>query len=369
MTSVSDNDDIFTTSKIISEIPPWALPQEEITLYVKIKKNLKISKITVQLPDCFETKDSINIEKFEQNGNQVNVFDIGKSSLSKYDYFGLTIATREPFDELAVRSKITITLFESDNTESQIETFARIFRPSLIIDQVPEQISLNDVEETTLPVHLIFQGFGDVSIRIEGDIGGSLVSEGGSSVMDRLFHGFLREGIFDSELDKTDDSGIKIDKTILVRSFDDLKTKLKDVEYMKNLEKDKEITKETIEWLKSFEDQQQEKFMNVLYDTMEGYIIKKLTDIFARNVSRHLQLDSGTNIIAEIKTKLTNLRLRIFYRDLAGNVYPPLEATVQIVDRRENGGELRVVIPIEIENVDESGAYKDVGVMDIHNVI
>ena len=187
--------------------------------------------------------------------------------------------------------------------------------------------------------------------------------------MDRLFHGFLREGIFDAELDNTDDNGIKIDKTNLVRAFDEFKIKLKDVEYMKNLENDKEITKEAIEWLKSFEDKQQEKFMNVLYDTMEGYMIKKLTDIFARNVSRHLQLDSGANIIAEIKTKLTDLKLRIFYRDLAGNAYHPLETTVQIVDRREHDGEVHVVIPIEIEHVDESGAYKDVGDMEIHNVI
>ena len=87
----------------------------------RLKKNLKISKIRIQLPDCFEIKDFINIEKLEQNGNQVDVFDIGRSSLSKYDYFGLTIATREPFDELAVQSKITITLFESDNTTSKLK--------------------------------------------------------------------------------------------------------------------------------------------------------------------------------------------------------------------------------------------------------
>ena len=369
MITVSHNEDNFATSKMITEIPQWALPREEITFYVKLKKNLTILKIVIQIPECFEIKDYINVEKLEQHGNQIDVLMIGKSSFSKYDYFGITIATREPFNDLAVESKISIILIESDNTTTQTETYARIFRPLLVIDKVPERIPLNDVEETALPIHLKFKGFGDISIRIEADIGGTLVSEGGVSVMDRLFHGFLREGIFDAELDKNGDNEIKIDKTALVRAFDNFKIKLGDADYLKNLEKDKNITEEAIEWLKSFEKEQQEKFMNVLYDTMEGYMIKKLTDIFARHVSRHLQLDSGTNIIAEIKTKLTNLRLRIFYRDLADNIYLPLEANVEIIDKREDDTKLHVMIPIDIERVDESEAYKDVGVMDIHNVI
>jgi hypothetical protein len=241
--------------------------------------------------------------------------------------------------------------------------------PFLEIQPIPDQISLNDIEETTLPIHLKFKGFGDISIRIEGDIGGSLVSEGGKSVMDRLFHGFLQEGLFDVNLEKPDENGIRIDKTKLVRAFDEFKTNLRDVEYLKELESDKEITQEAIEWLKSFDDTEQEKFMNVMYDTMEGYMIKKLTDIFARNISRHLQIDSGTNIIAEIKAKLTNLHLKIFYKDLADNDYPTLNATIKIVDKREKDTELRVVIPIEIERVDESEAYKNVRKMEIRNVI
>ena len=186
--------------------------------------------------------------------------------------------------------------------------------------------------------------------------------------MDRLFHGFLQEGLFDAELEEIDEQGITIDKTKLVRAFDDFKIKLQDVEYIKELQQDKKITHEAIEWLKSFNETEQGKFMNVLYDTMEGYMIKKLTDIFARNLSKHLQIDSGTNIITEIKTKLTELHMTIFYKDLAGNTYPPLESTVKILDKRKNDTQLRVVIPIDVEKVDESGAYKNVEKMVIQNV-
>ncbi len=336
MMSICSSGENSTTCKITTEIPPWALPQEEITFYVKIKKNLIISKIIIKIPEYFEIRDFINIEKFNQYKNIIEVLIIGKLSFTKYDYFGITIATRKPFNDLAVKSKISISLIESNDTTTQIEVYARIFRPLLVIDKVPERIPLNDIDETTLPIHLKFNGFGDISIRIEADIGGTLVSEGGVSVMDRLFHGFLREGIFDTELGKNDNNGIKINKTNFVRAFDDFKIKLSDPDYLRSLEQDKNITKEAIEWLRSFDEEQQEKYMKTLYDTMEGYIIKKLTDMLARNVSRHLQLDSGTSIIAEIKTQLTDLRLRIFYRDLAGNIYPPLEAIVGIISNRTN---------------------------------
>ncbi len=363
----SMNPDV-SSDKIIVEIPPWALPKEQITFYVKLQKGLLFSKILISLPDCMDVEGTINVDNMKSLENTLEILDIGRSKLSKYDYFGITISSKEPFDELAVQSKIPIKLIEPDNTETKLYTYARIFRPKLDLQQIPDSISLNDVEETSLPIHLKFKGFGDISIRIEANIGGDLVSEGGSSLMDRLFHGFLREGFFDEDLENADKKDFKINKIALTRALDVFKDKIRDVEYVKSLEQDKEINEDAIEWLKSFDESEQEKFMNVLYGTMEGYLVKKLTDMFSRNVSRHLQIDSGTNISAEIKAELTNLDLKIFYKDLNGNVYPPLETTLKIVDKREINHEIRVSIPIDIEKVDETEAYKNVGEMIIQNV-
>jgi len=36
--------------KVEAEIPPWALPREEITLHVKLKKDIEFSKIIIPLP-------------------------------------------------------------------------------------------------------------------------------------------------------------------------------------------------------------------------------------------------------------------------------------------------------------------------------
>ena len=38
-----------TQKKISVEIPPWALPKEEITFYVKLIKGLDFSKIQITL--------------------------------------------------------------------------------------------------------------------------------------------------------------------------------------------------------------------------------------------------------------------------------------------------------------------------------
>ena len=358
----------FTCADIETEIPPWVLPREEITFYVKLKKDIDFAKIQINIPDFFEIKDFINVVEQNYSENMLIVTEIGRSKLAKKDYFGVTVASKEPFDDLAANKEIKIKLIKTNGDESDTSIFVRIFRPHLEIDQIPKQILLNDVEETNLPIHLKFKGFGDISIRIEGSIGGSLVSEGGRTVMDRLLQNFLQEGFFDTNLEEIDERGITIDKTKLLHGFDELKTKLQDPEYIKELEQDKKITQEAKEWLKSFNEIEQDKFMNVLYDTMEGYMIKKMTDIFARNISKHLQIDSGTNIITKIKTELTNLHIKIFYKDLVGNTYDPLESTIKILDERENDTQLRVVIPIEIEKVDESEAYTNVGEMTIQDV-
>lgn len=353
--------------KLRTEIPPWALPLEEITMYIKLQKKLDISKISIQLPDYFEIKDRINVEDSKQHNNIIDIFKISKSHLSEYDYFGITIASTTPFDDLAVRGKILLSLHELNGNITKYEEYARIFRPLLTIDRIPDEISLNDGRETTLPIHLKFEGFGHISFRIEASVDGILVSEGVTSVMDRIFQAFLHENMFDDHAENIQKKGISINRTKLIQDLDEVKNKLQDPEYLKQIY-DGKITSKGIEWLQKLRTDQQEKFMGVFYDTMENYMIKKIADISERNVGKHLQLDFGTNIKTSISTELTNLRLRIFYRDLAKNIYQPLETAIRIRDKRKNESQVRVTIPIEIAQVDESKAYSNVEKMEIKHV-
>jgi len=349
------------------ELPPWALPKEEITLYIKIKKNIKFSKIIISIPKYFEIKDTINVIEYKISRNTIQVEKIGKLKQTKIDYFGIIISTKEPFNDLAVQCEIKVKLIDYVGKESEYTSFARIFRPRLRIIQIPDEIPLHDNQDASIPVHLKFMGFGDIALRIEATIGGKLVSEGGS-LMDKVFHEFLKAGILEKEF-KRNDLGIKIDEITLARMVDDFKTKLKDKDFLEEMKKDKTITRQVINFLSGFNKSEQEKYMKIFYGTMEGFLISKLTELLTRSVSSNLNLDSGTKISTQLSTTITNLKLKIFYKDLAGNIYAPLEKQLKIIDKRKTSHQIPIVtLPIEIEKVDESEAFRNVGKMVIGSI-
>ena len=352
---------------VIIEIPKWALPKEEITFYVKIKKQLKFSKIIIELPSCITLKDLINVIDSNCDGKKLTINSIGKISISDKDYCGITVATNKIPNELATKNKIKISIIDENNNITYYETYVRIFRPHLKIIQIPKSISLGDVEETTLPIHFEFEGFGDISLRIESRINGVFVSED-DTLIDKLLQGMLNEGILE-EFKNEDKNDITINKEQLAKDLDAFKTKMDaDPSYIKKLINNKKYTSEVITFLKKLSDSKQEKFIDVMTDTMQGYLIKKISDMFSRNFGRHLYLSTGSNIKTQIKTEITHLMLTIHYKDLLNNEYEPLTVDVKITDKRVHGKKFDVIIPIDIENVNENKAYHNVMGMEIDYV-
>lgn len=352
---------------VVIEIPKWALPKEEITFYIKIKKQLKFSKIIIEFPSNIELKDRINIIDSSYDGKKLIINSIGKLSMSTEDYCGVTVATNEISNDLATKSKINISIIDENKNVTYYETYVRVFRPHLKITQIPESISLGNVEETTLPIHFEFEGFGDISLRIESRINGIFVSED-DTFMDKLLQGWLNEGVLD-EFKNNDENDITINKEQLVKDLDALKTKIDaDPLYVKKLMDNKKYRSEAITFLKKLSDSKQEKFIDVMTDTMQGYLIKKISDMFSRNFGKHLYLSTGTNIKTQIKTEITQLAVTIHYKDLLNNEYEPLIANVKITDKRIHGKKFDVVIPIDIENVNEKKAYRNVMGMEIDHV-
>ena len=68
-------------------ISPWALPREEMTLYVKLGKNVDFVQISITLPECFVVNDFINVIKKDVANNHVSVYEIGRTDMSEFDYF------------------------------------------------------------------------------------------------------------------------------------------------------------------------------------------------------------------------------------------------------------------------------------------
>jgi len=350
--------------------PPWALPREDIPIHVRLNKNIteKILKAIIELPECFELKDTINASEFKQFSNRIEITSIGKVAKSEWDYFGIVIATKEPFTELKKQIRIGIKLIFKDNTEQDFEVFARVFRPLLEIENIPEEIPITDNprSEPVVPINLKFTGFGDISIRLESTIGGQIVSQG-DSVLDEIFQRMMKEGLIkENMLDNK--LGIKVNEDYIHRVLSDFKEKFRTSNQLEKMMNDNELAKEAAEMLLAYSDEEKEKFMTVFYKTIEGYLIKIVTDILNRNISNNLHVESSTSINTQIEVPITDVTLKIFYKDVIGNEYPSLEQKIKLHDKRKDPSKFHVNIPLEIKHVDDKNAYKNVGDMVIGSV-
>ena len=285
--------------------------------------------------------------------------------MSEYDYFGITIASKEPFEELKKQIPINVKFNFLDGKTEEQTAYARIFRPLLEFEETPKNITLTDDghENVNLPISLKFTGFGEINLRSECKIDGKIVSSG-TSVIDEVLHRLLTEGFFQDE-GYENDTGLRINQEYIQKISDELKQEfLKDEDIQKML-REGQIDSESAELLYELNREKKEKLMNVFYKTVEGYLIKIISDILKRNISNNLQLETQTKIQTSIKLPITEVTVRFFYKDLIGNEYPPIEQEIQIIDKRQNQAGFEVEIPLKITNVDETNAYKDVGSMII----
>ena len=346
--------------------PSWALPKEEIPLHVKIAKEItsKLKNAKIDLPECFELKDTINLTKYKILNRKIIVNSIGKAVKSDYDYFGVIIATSEPFEELKKQIPIEIEFEYNDGTNEKEIAYARIFRPLLEFEKVPENIVLTDNEskELKLPIRMKFTGFGEINIRSECSIEGQIVSVG-TSVLNEVLRRIISEGIISE--DKDSDNGVIVDQNYVEKIITQLKDKLHTDEDIQRMIHEQQIDKELVNFLYELDKDKKEKFMKTIYKTVEGYLVKIISDILQRNLSNNSQIESQTKIHTQIKLPSTNVTIKFFYKDIIGNEYQPIEKTIAIIDKRKNPSGFDVEIPLEITNVDESDAYKNVGTMKI----
>ena len=115
--------------KFSSSCPPWALPREEIPIHVRISKDVTplLKSAKVDLPGCLELVDTINLVDHRITGKRLIVNEIGKTKKSDFDYFGIVIATREPFDELKKEIPVNIEFEYNDGKKEDLVQNVRVF--------------------------------------------------------------------------------------------------------------------------------------------------------------------------------------------------------------------------------------------------
>lgn len=346
--------------------PSWALPREEIPVHIKINKDITptLKNVKIDLYDYFELKDTINLMDFEMNNGRIIVTDIGKAKKSNFDYFGIIIATKTLFsDDLKKEIPINVEFEFNDGRKEKSVEYARIFRPLLEFAQIPKNIMLSDNDGSIkIPISLKFIGFGDVNLRIECKIGGKIVSVG-TSMLDEILRRIINEGVI--AVHENEDTNVTVDKNYVEKMVLQLKEKFKTDEDVQKMIREQQIKEEKVELLYELAGGEKEKFMHIFFKTVEGYLIKIISDVLKRNISDNLQIESQTKIHTSIQLPSTDVAIRLFYKDVVGNQYDPIDKTIEIIDKRRNPSGLDVEIPLEIIQVDESNAYKNVGEMNI----
>ena len=342
--------------------PQWALPREHIPLHVKIEKGVVagIDRVKITLPDCLELVDTINIADYQSDG-AITVTEIEKSEQSDYDYFGIVIATTEPFAELKKQVPIKIDFIYRDGGSESTTHHVRIFRPHLEFEQVPENIVLTENNRLNLPISMRFSGFGEISIRAECVIGGDIVSEG-TSVLDEILRRMVSQGIMSGGEHPTD---VRIDRNYIEKTVVELREQVSTDADIRRMIRDKRIDKDLVDELYELIRSHKHSVVDLFYKTVEVYLAQIVSDLLSRNLSDNSHLESQTKIRTLIKVSPAKMSVKFFYKDLLGNEYEPIEKTIMIIDERSNTAGVAVEIPLDITNVDESAAFKNVSEMVI----
>lgn len=344
--------------------PPWALPKENIPIHVKIDKSAtpQLGAITVSLPLGLELKDTINLARHTCQNGKLVINNIEQSRGTEYDYFGLVVATRDIPSNLKNPIDVDIEFQYKDNKIDHQKIPIRVFRPQLEIDNIQDRVVLTDGNtDIELPVALKFSGFGDIVIRTECIIQGNVVSMG-NTLVEEILQRIHSEGFLDENVES--DSDIRMNAEIVRSITRELQgrvgTSELDHSFIPGI-----LTKDLIDALRDLDISQKQKLLKIWFNTVNGYLVKIISDIFNRNPSSMTQLESTTKIYTKIILPVTAVTVRFTYSDLLGNEYPCIERKIVIVDKRKGKGPAMPVveIPLVISNINEEHAFKNIAAL------
>ena len=347
--------------------PRWALPREEVPIQTKIERTVTadISRIVLDLPPCLRLVDTINVLDHSVSGGHLSIREIDRVRLSEYDYFGVIVATREPFEDLKREVPVKTSFHMRDGTLETLVTPVRVFRPRLEFAKAPDILTLTDDESgvRSIPIRLKFAGFGDVFVRCKCTIGGHLASRHSSlvdEILQRLVHD---DGLYSDAIGHFEPS-VRVDSAQVQRIADEFRDKiLSDGPIRKMLNAGK-IDASTAAMLHELADSDKKNIMNHLHKTMPTVVINIVSDILSRTIGENLQLESKTTVVTPVKLPVGELLVKFQYRDAVGNQYPTIHKTIKIEDRRRAKDGAGLEIPLVV-TADESEAYKNVEEMQL----
>lgn len=345
------------------------MPREEVPIKVKIEKAVTASlrEVVFELPPSLRLADTINVLDSDEREGRMVVKAIDTARRSEYDYFGIVVATKEPFQNLKKEVLVKVSFVMKDGSVDNCATSVRIFRPRLEFADAPDVLSLSDAGSNghSVPIRLKFSGFGDITVRARCTIGGRIVSRG-TSLLDEILELFLRDLISNPDEALSDRPAVEVDPEAIALIAEELRRKLLSDDSIRGMLNTGKIDVDTARMLHKLADSDKGKIMNHIHKTMLTIIAGILSDIRARTLGENLQLESRTAIVPPAELPLAQLVVEFRYADVLGNEYDPIRRTIQIDDRRTAKTKVNLEIPLAI-TADETEAYRNVGEMAIES--
>jgi len=343
-------------------IAPWALPKEDIPIQVRWRSGFDFQTIKIGIPEGFVFVEFVNVDEVRIEDQHAAIERTKISRAERSTYFGCIIRYLELPKSTTYEAPITITFSDESGINLSTRVNARIFRPQVSFVQAPAAIELSDESSVkSLPLYLRYTGFGDIQLQIEAAIGGAIVSEGSSVAYEILKRLWLSE-TYEVE-DKEHDQKKKVLKVAphYVRNIAGEVQRILETGEIPPGVFDKEVLDEIKEWLGST--RVKNTFMDVFYSRIEDLILSLLVDVLESNPATNVKLtDPRARISAEIRTPVEKITLSLKYRDLMGNDYEPVAATVKVVDQRTKGKSASIDIPIVISKWDDNPLLNVAGV-------
>ena len=328
--------------KLISEyVAPWALPKEDVPIHLVWEKEFSYDVIRVKLPTDLIVREFFNVEHYSETSNQNgSVYLITK--LRTINFFGLTVATRDNFEEPQIKRIINVTFVKDEKEIFSRSYEVNVFRPYVSIIENPQIITItDDYVQKREPFWITMKlfGFGNVQIRNEISSGGEFIESA-----EPLYSAIIRKVVSSLNLDTPGKArkGIEIDPLYLQRKVKEYVQRIEQNEFP--LDVDKKDIESLQNWIR--DSSNKEKIIELISKHVETLIVDSLLFYFERYPSDSIQMPQGKPVMF-IEKATQKIAIRFLYRDAMLNEYKPIEIRIDVNDRRTNKN-IPLKIPINI---------------------
>ena len=335
---------------------------------VKIEKAAAgaLSEAVFELPSPLRLADTINVLDMEESEGRAIVKSIGTARQSAYDYFGLVVATREPFDDLGKEVPVRASFVMKDGSVGTRVAPVRVFRPLLEFADAPDVLPLagSGPGGPPVPIRLRFSGFGDITVRARCSVGGRTVSRR-MPPLDEILGLLLLDPapyLGGAEPECPDAEG---DGGAAELAAEEVRETLLSDDSIAGMLGSGRIDADGARTLRGLADSGRDVILGRIRKIMPAIVAGSLADAGARALGESIKLESRTAIVAPAELPPGPLVVEFRYADALGNEYDPIQRAIRIDDRRGaagTGASLEMELAV---TADESGAYRNVAEMDI----